>query len=31
MDIGSGTGYFVFISNQLGAVSYGIEIESINY
>lgn len=28
MDIGSGTGYFVFISHQLGAHSYGIEIES---
>ena len=28
MDIGSGAGYFVFISHQLGADSYGIEIEA---
>lgn len=28
IDIGSGAGYFVFISHQLGAYSYGIEIES---
>lgn len=28
MDIGSGAGYFVFISHQLGANSYGIEIQS---